>query len=208
MSSDLEHKWNLRYEDSDPAAASPCAVLEQFAYLLPPAGTALDLACGLGGNAQFLARRGLVTRAWDLSSVAIGKLRDHAEAHGLPIRADVRDVERQPPDSNAFDVIVVSYFLEGALAPALAAALRPGGLLFYQTWTREAVDDRGPGNPDFRLAPNELLRLFPGLRVVAYREEGLLGNTAEGLRNEAWLVAARLPSLRFDEFVHPERKVS
>jgi tellurite methyltransferase len=149
-----------------------------------------------------------VTRAWDLSPVAIGKLRDHAQAHGLPIRADVRDVERQPPDPDAFDVIVVSYFLERALAPALAAALRPGGLLFYQTWTREAVDDRGPGNPVFRLAPNELLHLFPGLRVVAYREEGLFGNTTEGLRDEAWLVAARLPSLQFDEFVHPERKVS
>jgi tellurite methyltransferase len=53
------------------------------------------------------------------------------------------------------------------------------------------VDDRGPGNPLFRLAPNELLRLFPGLRVIAYREEGLFGDSAQGLRNEAWLVAAQ-----------------
>jgi len=191
MTSDLEQKWNLRYADSDPADASPCAVLEQFAHLLPPDGTALDLACGLGGNASFLAERGLVTKAWDRSPVAIGKLRAHAEGHGLPLRAEVRDVERDPPDPDAFDVIVVSYFLDRALAPSLAAALRPGGLLFYQTWTREAVDDRGPGNPDFRLAPNELLRLFPGLRLIAYREEGLFGNPAEGLRNESWLVAAR-----------------
>jgi len=191
MTSDLEQRWNLRYADSDPADASPCAVLEQFAHLLPPDGTALDLACGLGGNASFLAARGLVTKAWDRSPVAIGKLRAHAEAHGLPLRAEVRDVERDPPDPDAFDVIVVSYFLDRALAPSLAAALRPGGLLFYQTWTREAVDDRGPGNPEFRLAPNELLRLFPSLRVIAYREEGLFGNPAEGLRNEAWLVAAR-----------------
>jgi len=191
MTTDLEQKWNLRYTDGDPAAATPCAVLEKFAHLLPPDGTALDLACGLGGNASFLAGRGLVTRAWDRSPVAIGKLRDHAEAHGLPLRAEVRDVESDPPDPDAFDVIVVSYFLDRALAPSLAAALRSGGLLFYQTWTREAVDDRGPGNPEFRLAPNELLRLFPSLRVIAYREEGLFGNPAEGLRNEAWLVAAR-----------------
>ncbi len=191
MTTDLEQKWNLRYADGDPAAASPCAVLKQFAHLLPPDGAALDLACGLGGNASFLARRGLVTRAWDLSPVAIGKLRAHAEAHGLPLRAEIRDVERQPPQADSFDVLVVSHFLDRALAPSLAAALRPGGLLFYQTWTREAVDDRGPGNPDFRLAPNELLRLFPNLRLVAYREEGLFGNPAEGLRNEAWLVAAR-----------------
>ncbi len=191
MTTDLEQKWNQRYAESDPAGASPCAVLKQFAHLLPPNGTALDLACGLGGNASFLAGRGLVTRAWDLSPVAVGKLRAHAEAHGLPIRAEIRDVERQPPGPDAFDVIVVSYFLDRAIAPSLAAALRPGGLLFYQTWTREAVDDRGPGNPDFRLAPNELLRLFPDLRLLAYREEGLFGNPAEGLRNEAWLVAAQ-----------------
>jgi len=191
MATDLEQKWNQRYTDGDPAAATPCAVLEKFAHLLPPEGTALDLACGLGGNAGLLARRGLVTRAWDLSPVAIGKLRDHAEAHGLPLRAEVRDVERNPPGPEAFDVIVVSYFLDRALAPLLSAALRSGGLLFYQTWTREAVDDRGPGNPEFRLAPNELLRLFPGLRLIAYREEGLFGNPAEGLRNKAWLVAAR-----------------
>lgn len=194
MNSDLEQKWNLRYADGDPAAAYPCAVLDQFAQLLPAHGTALDLACGLGGNACFLASRGLLTKAWDLSPVAIGKLGEHAEAHGLPIRAEVRDVERQPPDPETFDVIVVAYFLERSLAPALAAALRPGGLLFYQTWTREAVDARGPGNPDFRLAPNELLRLFADLRLIAYREEGLYGNPAEGLRNEAWLVATRLPS--------------
>jgi len=193
MTTDLEQRWNLRYADGDPAAASPCAVLKQFAHLLPPDGAALDLACGLGGNASFLARRGLVTRAWDLSPVAIGKLRAHAEVHGLPLRAEIRDVERHPPQADSFDVLVVSHFLDRALAPSLAAALRPGGLLFYQTWTREAVDDRGPGNPDFRLAPNELLRLFPNLRLVAYREEGLFGNPAEGLRNEAWLLAARPP---------------
>lgn len=191
MTSDLEQKWNLRYADGDPADATPCAVLERFAHLLPPDGTALDVACGLGGNARVLAKRGLLSRAWDLSPVAIKKLREHAEEHGLPIRAEVRDVEREPPDPDAFDVIVVSCFLERSLAPALAAALRPGGLLFYQTWTREAVDDRGPGNPDFRLAPNELLELFPDLRLLAYREEGLFGNPAEGLRNQAWLVAAR-----------------
>ncbi|MFO8154188.1 class I SAM-dependent methyltransferase [Thioalkalivibrio sp.] len=191
MTSNLEQKWNQRYAEADAAAATPCAVLQQFAHLLPPNGAALDLACGLGGNASLLAGRGLVTRAWDLSPVAIERLREHAEEHGLPIRAEVRDVETQPPAPDAFDVIAVSYFLERSLAPALAAALRPGGLLFYQTWTREAVDDRGPGNPDFRLAPNELLDLFPDLRLLAYREEGLFGNPAEGLRNEAWLVAAR-----------------
>ncbi len=191
MSDELIQKWNARYQDADPTATRPCEVLNAFAHLLPRAGRALDLACGLGGNARLLAARGLETSAWDLSPVAIDRLRAHASAEDLPIQARVRDVQAEPPEADTFDVIVVAYFLERDLAPALERALRPGGLLFYQTWTREAVDDRGPGNPLFRLAPNELLQLFPGLRVIAYREEGLFGDSAQGLRNEAWLVAAQ-----------------
>lgn len=192
MSEDLRAKWDARYGEGDAVDARPCAVLESFQHLLPSAGSALDLACGLGGNALLLAARGLKTSAWDLSPVAIAKLGGHAAERGLPLWAEVRDVQMQPPEPGSFDVIVVGYFLERDLAPALQDALRPGGLLFYQTWTREAVDDRGPGNPAFRLGPNELLRLFPRLRVIAYREEGLLGDPAQGLRNEAWLVAARI----------------
>jgi tellurite methyltransferase len=192
VSEDLRAKWDSRYGEGDAADARPCAVLDMFQHLLPSVGSALDLACGLGGNALLLAARGLETSAWDLSPVGIAKLARHAAEHGLPLRADARDVQLRPPALGSFDVIVVSYFLERDLAPALQDALRPGGLLFYQTWTREAVDDRGPGNPAFRLAPNELLHLFPRLRVIAYREEGLFGDPAQGLRNEAWLVAARI----------------
>jgi tellurite methyltransferase len=191
VSEEMRAKWDARHGEGDPAAARPCAVLEAFGHLLPVEGHALDLACGLGGNAQWLAIHGLQTEAWDLSPVAIAKLQAHAGSRDLPIRAEVRDVERDPPAPSTFDVIVVSYFLERCLASALERALRPGGLLFYQTWTREAVDERGPGNPAFRLAPNELLHLFPNLRVIAYCEEGLFGDPAQGLRNEAWLVAAR-----------------
>jgi tellurite methyltransferase len=191
MTDPLVRKWNLRYTDADPVAARPCGVLEDYAHLLPARGRALDLACGLGGNAVFLTRRGLDTVAWDRSPVAIAKLGDHAKTLGLAMHLAVRDVQSVPPEPDSFDVIVVSYFLERGLAPALARALRPDGLLFYQTWTREAVDDRGPQNPAFRLAPNELLTLFGNLRVIVYREEGLVGDTKQGLRNEACLVATR-----------------
>jgi len=193
MSDNLQTKWNDRYREAEVAAAEPCAVLREFAYLLPEAGEALDVASGLGGNACFLAERGLSTQAWDLSAIAVDKLADHAGVRGLPLRAVVRDVVAQPPPPVSFDVIVVANFLDRSLAPTLEQALRPGGLLFYQTWTQEAVDERGPGNPAFRLAPNELLRLFPHLQVISYREEGTLGNPNQGLPNQAWLLATRRP---------------
>ncbi|MGB5200409.1 MAG: SAM-dependent methyltransferase, partial [Sedimenticolaceae bacterium] len=70
-------------------------------------------------------------------------------------------------------------------------ALRPGGLLFYQTFTRERVDDDGPSTARFRLETNELLRLFPGLILRFYRDEGRVGDTARGFRNYAQMIAQR-----------------
>jgi len=100
-------------------------------------------------------------------------------------------VVAQPPEAGSFDVIVVAHFLERALAPALMAALRPGGLLFYQTFIKEKVTDRGPGNPSYRLGRNELLKLFPSLEVVVYREEARIGDTTRGFRDQAMLVASK-----------------
>jgi len=105
--------------------------------------------------------------------------------------AEQRDVVRNPPEPGRFDVIVVSRFLDRSLAPQLAVALRPGGLLFYQTFTRTRVDDSGPVSPDYRLADGELLRVFAGLRLRVYREEGVIGDITCGLRNQAMLVAQR-----------------
>lgn len=183
--------WNARYATAA-ADVAPARVLSDFAHLLPERGRALDLACGLGANARMLARRGLETEAWDSSAVAIERVRELAADAGLTVRAVVRDVLVEPPSPDAFDVIVVSRFLERALAPALSAALRPGGLLYYQTFVRDAVDgERGPRRAEYRLGANELLALFPGLRVIVYREEGRLGDQRTGLRDEAYAVFQR-----------------
>jgi tellurite methyltransferase len=190
---DLCAKWDQRYRSQDrPALAA--AVLVHNAHLLPTVGRALDLACGLGANALFLARRGLAVAAWDLSPVAIGRLRADASGQGLILDAQVRDVVADPPDPASFDVILVAHFLDRGLCPAIATALSPGGLLFYQTFTREAVSDLGPPNPAYRLGRNELLGLFPALVVRAYREEGTLGDTRLGLRDLALLVVQRPPA--------------
>lgn len=186
----LRRKWDERYSDrSDTPAAA--RVLAENRHLLPAAGAALDLACGLGGNALCLAAAGLTTSAWDLSPVAIAKLTGFATAQGLSVRSEVRDVIAQPPPPASFDVVVVSWFLQRSLAPALIAALRGGGLLFYQTFTRARVDDIGPDNPRFRLDDGELLRLFSPLRPRVYREEGRLGEIGHGWRNAALLIAEK-----------------
>ncbi len=187
-SSALRRVWDQRYSEElrDP---TPAIVLSQNIHLLPKEGKALDLACGLGANALLLADQGLETAAWDLSPVAIERLREKAKAKGVALDSQVRDVLAMPPHPKSFDVIVVTHFLDRGLIPALIHALRPGGLIYYQTFTREAISDSGPKNPAYRLGTNELLDLFRPLILRVYREEGCLGDTEKGIRNIAMIVA-------------------
>lgn len=186
-----QKKWDARYQQHDGNCPAAADVLTQNQHLLPDSGKALDLACGLGANALLLAEAGLTVTAQDVSSVAIGKLQLTARKLALQINAEVRDVLITPPAAAQYDVIVVSYYLERALAPAIMHALKPGGLLFYQTWCRQKVTNKGPTNPDYLLADNELLTLFAGLKLRVYREEALLGDKSQGFRNVAMLVAER-----------------
>lgn len=184
-------KWDRRHAANGDDAPRPARVLAENLHLLPATGLALDLACGRGANALQLAAAGLETQAWDISTIALGHVARGAAAVGVGIHTECRDVVANPPPPSSFEVIVVSHFLDRSLAPHLVAALRPGGVLFYQTFTRAAVDDTGPGNPLYRLAPNELLRLFSVLQVLVYREEDRVGDTGRGWRNEAMLVGRR-----------------
>lgn len=191
-SKSIQKKWNERYLSDASEAPRPAWVLDTYRYLLPEHGVALDLACGLGGNAVFLAQRGLSVSAWDLSDVAIRALQMYSLSHNLPIDARVRDVIANPPSSLSHDVIVVSYFLHLPLFQHLVEALRPGGLVFYQTFSAERpAGFKGPSNPDFLLQKNELLEAFSELDVLAFHDEGLVGDLSRGLRGESAIVAMK-----------------
>ncbi len=161
-------RWNACYAQSASTEAPPLPLLQAQAALLPTTGMALDLACGRGGNALFLARQGLETWAWDYAESAIAALRQ--AAIGLPLHAECRDVLAQPPEPGTFAVIVVAHFLHRPLFPVLAQALTPKGLLFYETWAGPYAG-RGPQNPEFRLRPGELQTAFPELTLLTLQEE-------------------------------------
>lgn len=193
--SDKLQKWNDAYHDADIASATPSQVLKENAFLLPDSGQALDLACGRGGNALFLARlkeSKLQVDAIDLSPVVLDKLSAYAKQNKLHIQCTLRDVEAKGLVDRQYDVIVVSYFLNRELFPEIVNSLKPGGLLFYQTWSQGRVDDTGPNSSKFRLASAELLELSAPLVPVLYRENGLMGDTTQGLRNEAMLIARKI----------------
>jgi hypothetical protein len=105
------------------------------------------------------------------------------------LQANITPEMRQ---NSSFDVIVISRFLDRALCNAIMAGLKTGGLLFYQTFTRNKLDQAGPSNPDFLLANNELLRLFAPLMLVYYQEYARIGDLHCGDRNEAYFIGQKL----------------
>lgn len=187
----LSAKWDRIYGQADVCESLPAPVVSDNAFLLPKRGKALDLACGLGANACFLAAAGLEVEAWDVSAVALAKLEAFAVRERLPIHPQRLFIDANCLVGRRFDVIVVSRFLDRTLNHAIIKSLTPGGLLFYQTFTQTKVSDQGPANPDYLLAEQELLTLFAPLRILYYRDNGSVGDVAGGLRNEAQFIGQK-----------------
>ncbi|NUO84745.1 MAG: class I SAM-dependent methyltransferase [Cupriavidus sp.] len=151
--------------------AAPSAWVTRWAHLLRPGARVLDLACGGGRHAVWLAARGHQVLAVDRDADAIA---------GLPasVVGRVADLEQGdwPLAGEApFDAIVVTNYLHRPLWPQLAAALAPGGCWIYETFAAGNETVGKPSRPDFLLRPGELLEVARehGLRVVAY-EDGVV----------------------------------
>ena len=185
-------KWNDAYQDTDIATAKPAQVLVENQHLLPRDGSALDLACGRAGNAIFLAKHGFNVDAVDISPVVLSSVEQYVIQQNLPVSCICRDIESEGLLEKQYDVIVVSYFLNRKLFPQIIKALKPNGLLFYETWSQQRVDDSGPKNSDFRLKTTELLELTSVLRPLFYREEGDNGDVSKGFRNVGMLVVQNI----------------
>jgi tellurite methyltransferase len=155
------------------AIGEPSAWLTANANLLPPGGRALDVACGRGRHALFLAARGLAVRAIDRSEEAIGHLRQSAARLGLSVDAQVVDLETDPPPdlgSATYDLIVGFNYLHRPLMPAIKAAVKPGGRIFYETFTRQQAGRGHPRNPAFLLDDGELAALMAPFAILRSRE--------------------------------------
>jgi tellurite methyltransferase len=184
-------RWDDIYANQVNSSLVAAAVLAEHTFLLPEMGTALDLACGLGANALLLAEYGLEVEAWDISAVAVAKVQQAADEKGLDVTVKQVDIQKNTLPENSFDVIVITRFLDRAVCREIMAALKPEGLLFYQTYTKQKITDSPPHNPDFLLAENELLSLFSPLKIIFYQEHGLVGYMEYGERNEALFIGQK-----------------
>jgi tellurite methyltransferase len=160
-------EWDERYRAGQQVFETPGSLVVQFTQDVP-AGTALDLACGPGRNAVYLAALGWKVTAIDGSSVAIELLRSKSRSSSS-IDARVADLEagelEVPPES--FDLVLSSYYLQRSLIPLMQSALRPGGMLIMIVHL--AGVDQPQGTPT-RAYSGELSSFFQGWRILHYRE--------------------------------------
>jgi tellurite methyltransferase len=157
------HGWNARHRAEGDRIAAPTPLLVETARRLTP-GRALDLACGTGRNACWLAERGWQVTAVDGSVEAIAIVRQRCPA----VDARVADLEAHeyPFDPAAMDLVAICYYLQRDLFEPARRAVRPGGLLLAIVHLVE------PGHESSRYSvqPGELATFFEGWRILHYRE--------------------------------------
>ena len=184
MSQQERTAWDERFRAGDHADAEPdpfLMQLEEYAELLPPgrrAGgpkaegpKALDLACGAGRNAVYLAEHGWDVMACDVSLEGLRKAQDLARERGVRLKLFCQDLETVQLPVASFDLILCFFYLQRELFPQIKAALRPQGLLVYKTYTTDQLRFPGrPRHPLHMLQPQELLEAFREFRVLCYQE--------------------------------------
>ena len=180
--------WDKRYRSGEHTNDAPHPLVVEYAGKLAP-GRALDLACGAGRHALYLAERGWQVTAVDSSQVAIEILRKRARGRGLSLDARIADLERDEfvIEPDAYDLIVVTCYLQRDLFPAIRAAVRPGGLALAVIAMVDDDPDVKPMNPAFLLRPRELRAQFDGWSLLHDFE----GKGGQGKRAIAEVVARK-----------------
>jgi SAM-dependent methyltransferase len=178
---DWDRRWQKRAEEG---RLAPSDRLMAEVADLPP-GRALDLACGAGRNAVWLAERGWRVTAVDFSPVALGMARALAAERGVDVEWVEADLRTYQPPPGAFDLVIVLYLhlppsdRRQVLARA-ATAVAPGGtfLLLGHHLANLDTGAPGPSDPAVLYRPEEIVRELPGLRAVR-AERVLRPTTAE-----------------------------
>ena len=182
MELDEKASWNKKYSEGSHSSLEPDPFLvsayAEFLFGTSP-GLALDVAGGVGRHSIWLAQRGWRVKLLDVSEIGIKLAQENAkktETTSL-ITTEIRDLNTSQDLGRAqYDLVMVFFFLQRELFPALAAAIKPGGHLIYKTYTAEQQRfgggrfNSGPSHPMFLLEPNELLRAFSNMRVLHYHE--------------------------------------
>ena len=171
MSRADRERWDARHTDDAMAVAavgsSPGRHLAPIEHLVPFRGHALDIACGTGLNAVWLAERGMESWGVDVSPVAVGSAREFAQNSGVGERCrfDVFDLDDGLPQGPPVDLLLSHLFFDDRLVLQMISRLAPAGTLIVV-----ALSEVDHGHGEFRVAPGGLLDAFGSLEVLDFVE--------------------------------------
>lgn len=167
MSEQDRHRWDRKWQERRGTTAVNPLLRSHRRWWT--GGLALDVACGQGQNAIWLAHHGYHVLGVDISRVALAVAQTKARQQGVEqlVFAQV-DLDQWRPTVLTYDLICVFRFLDRTLFPALEAALRPGGFLVYQTRHSGRLLSEPDANPEYLLQPGELRRAFSTLTLYWY----------------------------------------
>lgn len=171
MSKDDARRWDQKWRDFGPPPEPNGFLLRYSRHL--GTGTALDVACGLGQNSVWLARQGYRVVGVDRSLAGLRQASAWADEHDVARRTTfvLADLDHWRPAPESVDLVCVFRFLDRKLIPALRRAVRPGGLMIYQTRHTGVLRRQPDATAEYLLTAGELERLFVGWQLIAYEED-------------------------------------
>ena len=170
MSESERINWTDRWAGGDyRGRSSPSPFVAAWADRLPK-GRALDLACGNGRNALYLAQCGFDVDAIDIAEPALKLAQASAQERGVSINTMVADLDDHNLPLESYDLIITCFYMNRDMVPSVKDALSPGGFVLQEQHCATDADVSGPADPRFRLRSNELLHLFLDFRVRHYSE--------------------------------------
>lgn len=170
----IKSQWNSKYAEKkiDSGVMPAAALVGAKEELLARHGRVLDLACGEGKNAVYLSKLGFQVEGVDISLVGLQHAKMLAATKGVQLDVWVADLADYPLPVNRYDVLININFLMRKILKPIDQALKPGGLLIFQTYTREdrKFEMDRHDHPEYYLYPRELLDFFPEYRIWYYYE--------------------------------------
>jgi len=169
MSKQDRIKWNQRYAEDSYQKNNPVTLVEDWLPRIP-VGKALDVACGAGRNAIFLAQAGYRVDAIDISSEGLNQARQKAESQGLSINWIDHDLDQDFQFDTDYDLIIVLWYVDLALVNRLCDCLAAGGYLVCEEHLITDLEVIGPTSSNYRVALGDLREAVSGVDILLCEE--------------------------------------